>query len=291
MNHKYKIGRNDPCPCGSGKKYKKCCELTKQDYLLVSNKGNAIWFNQKIAYTGKVGRKRKEFCLRYLRHKRNVLEAMQEEQKRQVATLGKTISCHRGCSFCCYEFIGASLGECEAIVYFLYQNEEILTQFVKAFPIWVEKIQPHKDILGRFASAYKYTLDNNLSDESQRLFEKEAESYNNLQIPCPFLVDGACSIYEIRPWVCASIFSTAPSDWCDPKDVHDSSLCRTDFPISIELPFYDEKGSITVPDASIMPDTVYRILAGGFKFISEIQGLESLWLEVLRDIEVRHFVS
>ncbi|QGS69357.1 hypothetical protein CV093_16855 [Oceanobacillus sp. 143] len=22
---KVKIGRNDPCPCGSGKKYKKCC--------------------------------------------------------------------------------------------------------------------------------------------------------------------------------------------------------------------------------------------------------------------------
>lgn len=21
------VGRNDPCPCGSGKKYKKCCEL------------------------------------------------------------------------------------------------------------------------------------------------------------------------------------------------------------------------------------------------------------------------
>ncbi|WP_238374901.1 SEC-C metal-binding domain-containing protein, partial [Aggregatibacter actinomycetemcomitans] len=22
---KRKVGRNDPCPCGSGKKYKKCC--------------------------------------------------------------------------------------------------------------------------------------------------------------------------------------------------------------------------------------------------------------------------
>jgi hypothetical protein len=22
-----KVGRNDNCPCGSGKKYKKCCEL------------------------------------------------------------------------------------------------------------------------------------------------------------------------------------------------------------------------------------------------------------------------
>lgn len=25
-----KIGRNDPCPCGSGKKYKKCCVLKKK---------------------------------------------------------------------------------------------------------------------------------------------------------------------------------------------------------------------------------------------------------------------
>ncbi|MCF6238344.1 MAG: SEC-C domain-containing protein [Candidatus Marinimicrobia bacterium] len=25
-----KVGRNDPCPCGSGKKYKKCCLLTEQ---------------------------------------------------------------------------------------------------------------------------------------------------------------------------------------------------------------------------------------------------------------------
>ena len=24
------IGRNDPCPCGSGKKYKKCCLATAQ---------------------------------------------------------------------------------------------------------------------------------------------------------------------------------------------------------------------------------------------------------------------
>jgi uncharacterized protein YecA (UPF0149 family) len=23
--YRQKVGRNDPCPCGSGKKYKKCC--------------------------------------------------------------------------------------------------------------------------------------------------------------------------------------------------------------------------------------------------------------------------
>jgi flagellar motility protein MotE (MotC chaperone) len=25
-----KVGRNEPCPCGSGKKYKKCCEARDQ---------------------------------------------------------------------------------------------------------------------------------------------------------------------------------------------------------------------------------------------------------------------
>ena len=25
IRDKPKVGRNDPCPCGSGKKYKKCC--------------------------------------------------------------------------------------------------------------------------------------------------------------------------------------------------------------------------------------------------------------------------
>ena len=24
-NNSAKVGRNDPCPCGSGKKYKQCC--------------------------------------------------------------------------------------------------------------------------------------------------------------------------------------------------------------------------------------------------------------------------
>ncbi len=32
-----KVGRNDPCPCGSGKKFKKCCANKKVNgWLLVS---------------------------------------------------------------------------------------------------------------------------------------------------------------------------------------------------------------------------------------------------------------
>ena len=28
--HSSKVGRNEPCPCGSGRKYKKCCGKAKE---------------------------------------------------------------------------------------------------------------------------------------------------------------------------------------------------------------------------------------------------------------------
>lgn len=35
MNHTRKVGRNEPCPCGSGKKYKKCCLLKESDQPVI----------------------------------------------------------------------------------------------------------------------------------------------------------------------------------------------------------------------------------------------------------------
>lgn len=44
MTHKKKTGRNDPCHCGSGKKFKQCCEARTQSggaspFLLVALAG------------------------------------------------------------------------------------------------------------------------------------------------------------------------------------------------------------------------------------------------------------
>ena len=41
-----KVGRNDPCPCGSGKKYKSCC-LSKKGGSGVKRKITAKWLNPK----------------------------------------------------------------------------------------------------------------------------------------------------------------------------------------------------------------------------------------------------
>lgn len=41
-----KIGRNDPCPCGSGKKFKQCC-ISKKGGSGVKRKITAKWLNAK----------------------------------------------------------------------------------------------------------------------------------------------------------------------------------------------------------------------------------------------------
>ena len=38
-----RIGRNDPCPCGSGKKYKKCCLGSRE----TDDKESATWIDEE----------------------------------------------------------------------------------------------------------------------------------------------------------------------------------------------------------------------------------------------------
>lgn len=40
-----KVGRNDPCPCGSGKKYKQCCMIKKAEPVR-TKKLAAKWLNE-----------------------------------------------------------------------------------------------------------------------------------------------------------------------------------------------------------------------------------------------------
>src|SRR5690606_7991642 len=48
-----RIGRNEPCPCGSGKKYKKCC-IDKVDDLSFSNPFNLLDSYKRIYKESKI---------------------------------------------------------------------------------------------------------------------------------------------------------------------------------------------------------------------------------------------
>jgi hypothetical protein len=47
------IKRNDPCPCGSGRKYKKCCKLLeeetpREEYGFQPNKSHIVAYGRRL---------------------------------------------------------------------------------------------------------------------------------------------------------------------------------------------------------------------------------------------------
>ncbi|NLW90531.1 MAG: DUF2384 domain-containing protein, partial [Syntrophomonadaceae bacterium] len=69
-----KIGRNDPCPCGSGKKYKRCCgelheflEPTIDPFTRINNLMTAVKFKLDQFYEREIKRVRRELQKHFLR--------------------------------------------------------------------------------------------------------------------------------------------------------------------------------------------------------------------------------
>jgi Fe-S-cluster containining protein len=289
MERKQKVGRNDPCPCGSGKKYKHCCGAVA-DLIHFDKALDSVHFNAKIAYLGTIGRKRHVFCIKYIQHKKKLIEPISSKQIQAVQSQGKTVSCHKGCCYCCDEIFSISIQEAEAIVYYLYQHQNTLNAFIQAFPRWLAQARKHEDIFMRRQQVATKGLDGQISFANMvDALGKEAASYWKLHIHCPFLNDSECLIYEVRPWACASLFSTTPTEWCNPSSIHEPSIYWTKLPTTPDLPFWDAR--IAGHYQSNMPDMVYRLLTESIKFLWELPGLEKLREEFLSDLELRDFVK
>lgn len=289
MEKKKRVGRNDPCPCGSGKKYKHCCgavaELIHLDKAL-----DSIRFNAKIAYLGAIGRKRQAFCIKYIKHKRKLIELISNKQIQAAQINSKTISCHKGCCYCCDEIFSISIQEGEAIVYYLYQHQNALNAFIQAFPRWLSQARKHEDIFMRRQQVATKGFQGQMTlTEMVDALGKEASSYWKLQIHCPFLNGGECLIYDVRPWACASLFSTSPTEWCSPSSIHKPNIYLAKLPTTPDLPFWDSR--IAGRYEGNMPNMVYRLLTESIKFLSELPGLDKLLEEFLRDPELRDFIK
>jgi Fe-S-cluster containining protein len=280
-----KIGRNDPCPCGSGKKYKKCCGSTTHHHIEKKPRIDYFKLNREIAYKGEIGQKREVFCTQYIKHKKTIFKKATKEQLEYTKARGETITCHKGCSFCCAQHIPASLQECEAIVYYLYHNAVAFTAFLEAYPTWITAIGKNKDLFYKIGQLYNEMVASGFAKEKQQAFINEAALFNDLNIPCPFLIKEECTIYEVRPWVCASYFVTTPEEWCNPSNPNKPKVYLDLFEGDIELDFWDKR----LQDLVHLPMQigVYEILKGGFVYLSAIPGLQNLRYEIVKDPEIK----
>jgi len=280
MSLKDQIRRNDRCPCGSGKKFKKCCGLSvnqshnKPDYFSI-NRARAV------AYKGSVGRLREAFCIDYTTFKKKVILEIENELKQEVASRGKTISCSKGCSYCCFPVVVASLQDCECIVYYLYHNDEALENFIQAFSGWRNRILKIERCFRKIGILFEKVTSGQATDGGQSILDAELSFYRSQNIPCPFLVHGYCSIYEVRPFNCARVASSSPADWCDPSHPCHSQVEYLKAKARPSMPYLGRPQNKDI--YSFMPLLVYQILEEGYDALSSLPGLE--------DLKMKHFMT
>jgi hypothetical protein len=280
------MSRNDPCPCGSGKKYKKCCGLLSGFTGAGFSAESQFRLNKVIAYKGMIGRLREQYCEHYVAHKQNVIGVMENSLRQEVAANNEVISCGRACIECCHLFVLATLQECEAIVYWLYKHPDLLLSFLRSFEVWRQEV-------AKIGTVFKTIVE--LSEQARQLpqghtvpsqLKSGTQEYFLKKIPCPFLVSGACSIYEVRPWGCAALVSTSPREWCDPFSPNTKPVkhYKPKDCYAAEMHFY-LKTRVNIP-TGCLPIMVHRLLEEGYGALAEITGISDLQSTVMCDPEV-----
>jgi hypothetical protein len=243
-----------------------------------------IKFNQAIAYKGKIGRLRAQFCIRYIENKRQALKEVERDLGAKVKADKKVITCGCGCALCCYLFVQASLQECEAVVYRLYSQPRATADFLQRFESWCSQV-------GQIESAFKtiVALGNKTLAPGSSEFEmlnKSSLRYRLKNIACPFLVDNSCSIYDIRPWVCAGVVATTPREWCEPAN---TNYQKADLHFAEAYLTREQQYFLPVKPGiaqGCFPVRVYELLKNGYGSLALISGLTDLEARVLADPEV-----
>jgi Fe-S-cluster containining protein len=127
----------------------------------------------------------------------------------QAITAGQTISCRKGCAACCRMLVPVSAPEAFALREYV---EQLPTE--RRTPL-LTRINDTKERLTREGLWDRLT---DVAEASRPVPDEELDpinqSYYALRIPCPYLEDETCSIYEARPAACRELLVTSPAELC-----------------------------------------------------------------------------
>ena len=172
-------------------------------------------------------------------------EAQAMEEQRLVES-GKSISCQKGCAACCRMMIPLSAPEAFA-----------LRDHVRALPN--ERQQRIADRMTQTESALKQhglwpqlvkmgETDQPPDDEA---LEPINRAYYALRLPCPFLEDESCSIYDERPAACRELLVTSPAERC--RDLVANAVEAIPVPVRIGPSLGLLWGELTNTPARLIP--------------------------------------
>lgn len=234
-----------------------------------------IELNRKAAYSGELGRRRLQFCLDYTAYKKAALAEGGKLLREGIAAEGETISCKRGCSTCCNLYVMASLPEAECITYHLYQDETLLRNFLAGYRTWRQKLGEFAQKMPRLEQLIARNLTGSLSGEEEKLFDSYIHEYAARRMPCPFLADNSCSIYEIRPFACASLVAVSPPEKClpDANGINTAEYRKIEVKMDEDMPYFLKTRKVLF---GCFPELVNNLLVEGYSFLKRIEWDEDL---------------
>jgi Fe-S-cluster containining protein len=125
------------------------------------------------------------------------------------ADAGKAVSCQKGCAACCRMLVPVSAPEAFALRDYVGSLPAERQQCIAARLARVKSLLLSRGLWNRLVE---------LSEASQPYDDEALEPINReyyaLRVPCPFLEDELCSIYEERPAACRELLVTSPAAWC-----------------------------------------------------------------------------
>lgn len=176
------------------------------------HKAHQIRLIKRKAYLGVDGARRKKYCAEYQQKLALIQTRTYDAFIARLTPKGERISCKRGCTYCCFQYISVTLGHGIVVVDYLYSNDNVMRQFLSNYEQWRESAESiSKEIDMLYKSAINQSQPISLMKASTGPL---TDRYFDLQIPCPFLVKSSCAIYSIRPMCCAGHYSVSPNEWC-----------------------------------------------------------------------------
>ena len=138
---------------------------------------------------------------------------------------GGQVTCRAGCGVCCSQMVPVSPPEAFYIADMMSSLPgELLDPIRRRFELTAAVLEQRNMIDG--------LMDPDYSDDP---FLAIAREYFCLHLPCPFLVDASCGIYEHRPVACRDYNVTSLAAWCADPYSHEVAKVRTVTPLSAPL--------------------------------------------------------
>src|SRR5579884_4435409 len=141
---------------------------------------------------------------------RRLGEEAQALEVQRAREAGAVISCRQGCAACCRMLVPVSAPEAFSL---LEAIERLPSEERERLERKLSEARNRLDEAGLLARLQTVAdAESPMSDEE---LEPLNRAYYGLRLPCPFLENESCSLYEHRPAACRELLVTSPAELCD----------------------------------------------------------------------------